>query len=468
MKKKYSFRLLILLLFLAFLSALTRNSLAQETFSLSVNPYRGGFDLRFDKITPDMGRVNREVTVRITSNLAKQYRLTNTFLQPLTTLEGSRLPEGCFVVYGIRGSNSFGTLNVEQEVPVMSGGRQILYTSNKSGNSDSFTLVYSILPSPNIVSGSYKGRLGFTLEPIDSTHDSVTVILEISAEFEIESSIEIKTATGSKVISLQWDREDNRSCAVAFNIKGGFGKQFRILQLVNEQPISSEGNLLGWEAVTFRGMDAQRGMAINEDTPLSNRQQIVYTSSAAGEADSFILEYKLGDLLQQKAGKYRANIKYMLEGIAFPQMKLIDTLSLEVENPRIFDIAIYPENQKGTIEFLNLRPTDEPKKNEMVIEVKSNTAKQYQVTQNVYSELVNKAGEVIRAKYFTLCTQNLDTKGTLKLPAPEQVKKGYTVLFVSDNKGSPDKFKITYELAVSRDIKAGDYSTKITYSLSEL
>jgi len=465
MKRKYSFRGLILILVLYGIFVISRDAYA--VFSLSVNPYQGGYDIRFDKITPDMDRVNREVTVRITSDIAKQYRLSNILLQPLSTLEGARLPEGCFVVYGIRGSNGFGTINVEQEVPLRLS-RQIIYTSNGAGNPDSFTLVYGVLPSANIVSGLYKGRLGFTLEPIDSTQEPVTVVMDISAEFQIESSIEIKTPTGSKVISLQADKEDNRSCAIAFNIKGGFGNSFRILQLVNEQPISAEGNFLSWEAVTFKADAAQRGRAINEDTPLSNRQQVIYTSSPGGEADSFILEYKLGDLLQQKAGKYRTNIKYLVEGSAFAQTKLIDTLALEVENPRIFDITVYPENQRGVIEFLNLRPTDEPKKNEMIVEVKSNTGKQYQVTQNAYSELVNKAGEVIRSKYFNLYTEGMDTKGTLKFPAPEAVKKGYMVLFVSDNKGSSDKFKIIYELAVSRDIKSGDYSTKITYSLSEL
>ncbi|MFH0738313.1 MAG: hypothetical protein V2A59_00425 [Candidatus Omnitrophota bacterium] len=465
MKQKPSLGFFILALILSICFILADN--AQAAFDVSANPYQGGYDLRFDKITPDMGRINREVTVRITSDIAKQYRLSNMFVQPLSTLEGARLPEGSFVVYGIRGSNSFGTINVEEEVPVRLGS-QIIYTSNGTGNSDSFTLVYSILPSPNIVSGSYKGKLGFTLEPIDSTQQQVTVMLDVLAEFQIESAIEIKTLEGSKVISLKADKEDNRSSAIAFNIKGGFGKQFAIVQLVNEQPVSPEGNFLSWEAVAFRGMDAQRGMAINEETALSNRQQVIYTSSPAGDADSFILEYRLGDLMQQKAGKYRTSIRYLVEGLAFPQTKLIDTLSLEVENPAIFDITIYPENQKGVIEFLNLRPTDEPKKNEMVIEVKSNTAKQYQVTQNVYSELVNKSGEVIRAKYFNLSMQSLETKGTMKFLAPESVKKGYTVLFVSDNKGSPDKFKVIYELAVSRDIKSGDYSTKITYSLSEL
>ncbi|MBM3255603.1 MAG: hypothetical protein FJZ08_04805, partial [Candidatus Omnitrophica bacterium] len=176
MKQRPSLGFFILALILSTYFILAGNVWA--AFDLSVNPYQGGYDLRFDKITPDMARVNREVTVRVTSTIAKQYRLSNMFIQPLSTLEGARLPEGCFVVYGIRGSNSFGTINVEEEVPVRLGS-QIIYTSNATGASDSFTLVYGILPSSNIVSGSYKGRLGFTLEPIDSTQSPVTVMLDV-------------------------------------------------------------------------------------------------------------------------------------------------------------------------------------------------------------------------------------------------------------------------------------------------
>lgn len=456
----------ILLAALLFLPLLSQTAYA--VFDLSVSPFQGGFDLRFDKITPDMDRVNREVNVRITTDINKQYRLTNTFLQPLSTPEGVQLPMNSFVVYAIRGTNSFGTMNVLEQVPLRMGD-QLIYTSNQTGNADAFTLVYSILPSPSITAGTYHGRLGFTITPIDSSSAPVTRILEVTAEIEVESAIEIKTATGSKVISLDPSGADTQAAAIGINIKGGFGKQFRILQLINEQPVSSEGELLGWQAVTFKGVNAQRGTAVSQDTPLSNGPQVIYTSAPGGDADNFILEYRLADLTNEKAGKFRTSVKYVLEGIGFAQSKLIDTLALEIENPRVFDITIYPQNQKGVIEFLNLTPTAPAQTNVMDIEVKSNTGKQYQVTQNMLSDLVSKDGEAIRAQYFTLRTEAIDdTKGMLKFPAAGQVNKGYTVLFVSDKKGSPDKFRVVYTLAPSRDIKSGDYSTKITYSLSEL
>ena len=71
-------------------------------------------------------------------------------------------------------------------------------------------------------------------------------------------------------------------------------------------------------------------------------------------------------------------------------------------------------------------------------------------------------------KYFNLRTESLDTKGVLRLAQKIEVKKGDTVLFVSDNKGNPDKFKVIYELIPPRDVKAGNYSTNITYSLLEI
>ncbi|MDD5254795.1 MAG: hypothetical protein PHR11_01925, partial [Candidatus Omnitrophica bacterium] len=214
---------------------------------------------------------------------------------------------------------------------------------------------------------------------------------------------------------------------------------------------------------------AQKGTVPVQPQPLSSRQEAVYTSSLQGAADSFVLQYALGNLSQQKAGRFRTKIKYVLEGVGFSKTQLLETLNLEVENPQMFELIVSPESQKGTIEFLNLRPTEsEPKRNEIAIEVRSNTGRRYQVTQNVYSDLVNKAGEPIRAKYFTLRTESIDTLGSLRFPGAQQVQKGYTVLFVSDKKGSSDKFKVIYELAPSRDLKSGDYSTRITYSLSEL
>jgi len=105
----------------------------------------------------------------------------------------------------------------------------------------------------------------------------------------------------------------------------------------------------------------------------------------------------------------------------------------------------------------------------VLIEVKSNLGRPYQVTQNVLSELVNSQGDKIPAQYFSLRTiaQN-NTQGKLKIPDRIPVEKGSALLFISDLKGSADQFKIIYELISPADLKAGNYSSRITYTLTEI
>jgi hypothetical protein len=266
---------------------------------------------------------------------------------------------------------------------------------------------------------------------------------------------------------LKPEKDQTEHSDVIINFKGVLGKQFRILQSVNEQPVSSEGQLLDAEALNFIGKDAQKGIVINQLTKLILRPQIIYTSSPRGENDSFVVCYVLGDLSKQKFGLYRTKINYIFEGLDLSQARLLDILDLEVEIPRIFDLAVFPESG-GIISFRDLRPTQPPKVQEVTFEVKTNIGKQYQVTQNMSSLLTTKEGQVIPAGNFTLRQEGLNTKGTLKYPEKVKVNQGQMVLFISDKEGSPDKFKVIYELTVPRDIHYGNYNTNFTYTVSEI
>jgi hypothetical protein len=435
--------------------------------SLSVTPYEGGYDLRFGKVSYAGERINRELKVRITSAIGKQYQVIQVVSDPLRTDDGHEFPFKNFVVYGLRGTNSFGTLHVEQPFPV-SLNRQVLYTSNTSGASDSFTLVYSLIPPEQVQPGSYRGRISFVIQAIDSNQEQVSETINVFAEVDIASSVTITTSSGSKDIVLRSDRsEELEPVKLLVNIVGGIGKQFRIVQFVSAELVSAEGNILDWQAVKFIGRGAQKGMLINEATALSPRQQILYTSSVRGEADSFEIEYSLGDLSQQKEGNYRTSIKYFMDG-PDAQMRLLDTIDLEVEHPRLFELSVTPENKRGILRFEGLKPRDPPKTNEVTVEIKTNLGKRYQVTQNLYSDLTDKEGHIIPPGYLTMKTESLDTKGTLRFLARDALKTGDAILFISDEKGSADKFKIIYELTVPANVPAGDYSTRISYSLSEI
>jgi hypothetical protein len=439
---------------------------AFAAFSLSAVPFEGGYDLRYGQVSLDKGRIDKEVVFSITSDIAKQYRVVQSLLEPLTNSSGKTFPPQSFVVYQLNGTNKFGALNVQQEIPV-NFSRQTVYTSNPIGSSDSFTLVYSLVPSREIASGSYRGRIAFILEPMDSNEPPATVILNIFAEVEIRSVIEITTETGAKDLRLRSDRPQENVARVMVNIKGDFGSQFRILQIIEQQPISNSGQVLDYEAVNFLGRDARKGTVINQPTPFSEGSQVIYTSSPSGEGDAFIVEYSLTDTAKQTAGTYTTRIKYVLESIGAAGAELIDVLGLEIENPRAFELDITSE-QGGIIRFSNIKPKQPPQTSEVVITVKTNIGKQYQVTQGVLSGLINKEGATIPAQYFTLKEESRGTKGALKFTIPAEVKTGDTVLFVSDADGSPDTFKMIYELSVPFEVNAGEYSTRITYSISEI
>ena len=434
------------------------------TFSLSVTPYEGGYDLRYGKLSVIRGRINKEVIVSITSVMGRQYRLTQTLLEPLTNQQGATIPQNNFTVYALRGTNKYGNLHVEQEIPVFLG-RTILYTSNKQGLSDSFILVYGLNPS-SLPPGSYRGRIGFILESIDATQAPVNVILNVYAEVEAETVIEFTTITGAKRIELEAEKEEKKSFDVLVNIRENLGSPFKIIQYIPEPPTSLEGEQLPLEGVNFVTKGVKKGSGPTKPVNLSGRKETIYTSSLTGEAESFIITYSLGNLEGQRQGMYRTNIRYILEGAPSLKTGLLDTFLLEILNPRIFDLQVIPE-LGGTIRFSDLKPLQPPSRQEVIVQIETNTKRAYQVSQNVISELIDREGDIIPQEYFKLRTESIETKGELKYPRRTEVKKGEMVLFVSDREGSSDRFKVIYELEVPLNIKAGDYSTRIVYSISE-
>jgi hypothetical protein len=201
-------------------------------------------------------------------------------------------------------------------------------------------------------------------------------------------------------------------------------------------------------------------------TALTSNPRKIYTSGIDGSADSQLLvTYILGDL-RAKSGKYKSRIQYFWEETGV-QTK-IDNLELVIDNERIFNLAVTPADQKYEIEFRGLKPLGQPKSSEVILEVTNNTGKPYQINQEISGALVNKEGLEIPAKYFTLRTENINAKGNLKFLEKQVVKKGNTILFVSDSKGAPAKIKVIYELTSPMEITAGDYSANVAYSLLEI
>lgn len=440
--------------------------LKADVFDLSFSLTEGGYKL---ELTPE--NLYKGVNIRVNTDINTQYEVIHTWIKPLENRDDPGvLIRDNLIVRGLSGTNRYGNLRVP---PVDSPIRfdEILYVSNATGSSDSFTLVYGIIRPEEISPGEYYGKIGFTLRPIGSSRQPETEILDVYItirEADTKQGIEITPVESLNTIILSTRLLQKNTALASVKINGRFDKMFSISQALSRPLESQEGNQLDSEAVEFEVSQVSKGMGVSQPQPLLIRHQTVYSSSPSGAFDAdFIISYSLADISDQKAGNYSSRIQYLLDKMGVGQ-SAVGVLDLEVEIEPIFDLKISPKDQKGTLEFSDLQPKEPPRVNEVLIEVNSNIGKRYQITQNLYSNLTSKEGYEIPSEFFKFNTVSLDTKGTLKATAKQELKKGDTVLFISDTKGSSDNFRVIYELTSPINVKSGSYSTRITYSLSEL
>lgn len=446
-----------------FLSLVLFRSPALAEFDLSYSLTEGGFQL---KLSPD--NVYRGVRIQVNSDVSKRYEIVQKIVKPLEHREDRSLTiRDNFVVRGIVGSNRYGSLRLNvTDTPVIVS--DVVYVSDAAGDADSFSVLYGITRIEDIQPGVYSGRISFTLNAIGSSLPPVTRILEVevSVSGDGKAGVRISTASGSRNIYLS-TKKNAASSDVAVNIKGNFNRPFSIKQVIPSAIESLEGETLDFSALNFVVRGAAKGSAPSAVIPVVPAPQEVYSFSSAGESDkNLVITYSLADISRQKAGKYRGRIDYILD-VSGMQTK-IESLYLDIEVERIFELAITPQGQGFSIEFRDLKPLAPPKESSLLIEVRTNTGKPYQVSQDISMDLTNKAGDSIAGKYFTIRTEGAGNKGSLKIPAKQEVKKGSTVLYVSDSNGSADKFKVIYELTCPKEIKAGDYSTNAAFSLLEM
>ena len=442
---------------------------AYSAFDLSYTFDQGGNRLEFDR-----SNFSRAITFRTSNDVVNnRYEIRQRIESPLRNRDNPSVTiTNNFVVRGFRGSNQYGDLRIPPgDIPVRND--ELIYVSSSAGNEDAFTLVYAIANSGDIAPGYYTGRISLVLNPISSAASPVTKVIEVYVSIPEDNaslSVSVAPAEGASSIILNPSSSDDlRGAASAVvTINGSFNGPFRIMQMLPQPIQSGEGKLINSSNLLFSVPDAQKGVAINQPTAVSNNMQTVYSSRPDGSADkAFTIVYSLADPLSLVAGNYRSRIQYLLESNG-KQMNL-GALDLEIRQDRIFEISISPQDQRYNIDFANLKPSDGPRLNEVLIEIKSNLGRPYQVTQNVLSELVNSTGNKIPTENFLLQTLAVNaTKGNLKIEKKIPVGKGNLLLFISDANGSADKFKVVYELTCPVDLRAGNYSSSITYSLTEI
>ena len=435
-------------------------------FNLTVSPYDGGLDLRFGHVQSGV-RASKEVSMRITSDIGKQYRVVQTY-STLTNSRGATIPAKAFVVYTLRSSNSTGTLRYDFESWVSSGPMDI-YTSDRTGTGDSFVVVYGLNVPPNQVPGLYRGRLIYSLEPIGSpSQNPITKTLDIIVEVDATANFEVITSSGNNVLQLK-SSEDAASSTqeVQIKINGRLGSQYRIIQKLSNPPRDASGQPLPDEAVMMSVRGSTKGKSgTGNFIPLPTSDFVLYTSDAQGNTDEIIITYVLNDT-GLTAGAYKGSLTYVLESqIPISKGNVLEILQLDVEIKPIFNLSVTTDNS-GRILFKDLKPGRPPQISTSYIEIQTNIGKPYQVVQKVSDLLTNKEGHAIPSGFFKLKTKSEDSSEGVGYAREVPVEGDQMVLFTSKD-GKPAKFQVIYKLDIPMNVHAGSYATGITYSLLEI
>lgn len=421
-------------------------SRAASAASLDIRAAQGGRDIAFGAAGGK--RENVEVIVDAVSNQPRQYFLTQTLIDPLRSSDGKPVAENVLFVSALQTTNRYGSL-FPQNTPITSG-RTTIYTSSGDGRSDSFRLLYA-LDASSLAPGSYRGRIAFTLQQAGSA--ATTVTLNVTADVRSHGTVEFRTSSGGRRLILEQGKNSHFSAEAVIETRG-LGAAYRLGQWMTGPLVSAEGISLGPDDIVCQ----VRGSRDSSENKLGRGRDYLYASS--GGDDSITIRYSLENP-GIPAGTYKSMIRYFIEESG-PE-RVIETADIEIRVPRILELKVNP-GQFNAIQFVDGAPGT-AKTAEVRIEVRSNVGRRYQVSQRLLSPLVGKNGLPVPDESLTIRSEETGTKGTTRLSKNERVRPEM-VLFVSDQQGSSDSFKLIYEL--KPDLPAGEYGSNIIFSVSEL
>lgn len=456
-------------------------------FSLSVQPFGGGYDIRFGRLAANDAKEVKELTISVTTDIGKQYRVYQRIESPLRTADGTDVEPNQLKMFTLINSNSKGTLERMEEYPVMLSDT-LLYTSNSAGESDSFKVAYTLTPSASQADGSYYGRVTYILRAIDSAQDQVIETLNMYADLSNEGSVQISTDTGSRRIRISSRDVERLSAAqypqVKISVKGNMGARYRIYQELKDAQLKSDtGQEFDLSKVAFEAFDTKTNTMLNKgDLSYLRTKTLVYSSDDTGTSTDVIITYgPTKDFTQQKASFYTGSIEYYLEidrARAFIEPGFIDAVDLEFEVEPIFGILTFAVSEDGQVQkegstllrFGIVGFKAGTKESKVRLKVNSNLGRPYLVTQKLATPLENEQGDKIPDELLTFETKKAgETKGNVKFAEETKFESEKDIsIFVSNSAGESDEFDITYKLRVTPDTHGGDYSTQISYSLSEL
>lgn len=437
---------------------------AWAVFDLQVTPRRGGQNIRFEESEPGGLLRNEELTAAVISTEGAPYRIYQTLYQPLTNERGDVIPQHQFIQFSP--TNTLGNLRVQIETPVTMG-QTTIYTSNGAGESDTFVLVLNVRVPEGQPGGVYHTQLTFQAEPTSPRPGMTTQIVTLDVRVEIRPRFraDITGVRGSRKLDLGKIDKDHPDAAeaLAMQIESNVNAPYRILYQLTEPLASSEG--IPMEGAFTLSARSERGGRVAQSEEVAQAARVLYTSENGGP-DALELAFRIEPAAAQKAGTYQGLLRFWVESSDPRASSWFATIPVRVTVEAVFDLTVDFAGGDPGLAF-GLFKDDAEKERTLILRVRSNLGKPYQVTQVVSKKLTNPGGEVIPVGLFQFFGDKSETGKSL-VTVPTEVKEGESSVFLSDDNGSPEEVTLHYRLRVPLDQRSGLYNAEIKYSITTL
>jgi hypothetical protein len=431
--------------------------------SLSINPLDGSNNLRFGRVLSNLDNA-KQVRVRISSTDGKQYQVFQRVLENVVNEKGENLDLQALGTVTQINSNASGTLYL-QSADRLTFSDQLLYTSGRNGESDSFIVAYSVDPGLLRASGNFTGRLLITIRELGGPSQDQTVInlfLENSAKWDVS----ITGGHGADRVRVKdSDTSEQAADYLKVSFSGNPGQEVMIYQEAVSMPQNADGKEISPDALLFSvNAQAQQNVRVSGATSLRPGRTLLYSSR---EADgSLVIPYywNAEEARKLDAGMYNGKLRLTVEAAGgIVEERLID-LETHVQPAFSVDVSLPP----GGVRYTNVLPTKPPEDKEVLVTVTSNLGKAYQVLQSFQTPMTNEEGKEISKESFLIRVEiPAGQKGRTRFNEFTPVETGDYPIFYSDPQGSAASFKVVYRLKVGSQASPGNYSAPVKFSLNQ-
>jgi hypothetical protein len=291
------------------------------------------------------------------------------------------------------------------------------------------------------------------------------VFLLIPQTAESAFSISASPAEGGN--SLRFGRANLSSAPdkeVKIRITSTESRQYQVFQRIVETLTNERGETISPSAIltaTLPDSNASGTLYMQSQEHVGYSDQLIYTSSANGNTDSFSVIYRVDTSRLAFAGNFFGKIMYLLRPIGgSAQQEVILNIFLEASQ----ELVVEAEAGSG-IDFIRLNSTETgPQEDELKISFRGNGRNGLKIYQEILDFPVNEMNDELQPEilYFSTFSNTGDTLNTQSL---KNFQRGKVLIYESNDDSDIFLVKFSLNSNTIDTQKAGNFSGKIQYTV---